>query len=285
MKSGNEVIDSVLDFAKKNDNVRAVIRTDLVPVREYLWNYNFYFIVNDVEQFDGDDCFEQCFGERILLYRGDKNYPEMFPDTKAHLMVFEDGITLVINAIDKKAFMDRYDGTVTYENVWIGDTFQKLLDKDELLPQIDRLEEKKIYCEDKPSQSEFENICAEYFWVLKTFAEYTLRKELLAAMFYLNISIRELLNRLINWYLVLENKAPVEIGILESNVGKLLEPELFRIYQKTYPTAEDESIWEAYQAVVTLWNVVGNRIAKQCGFDYPKKTEENMLRFIENLRK
>ena len=46
MKSGNEVIDSVLDFAKNNDNVRAVIRTDLVPVREYLWNYNFYFIVN-----------------------------------------------------------------------------------------------------------------------------------------------------------------------------------------------------------------------------------------------
>lgn len=80
MKSGNEVIDSVLDFAKNNDNVRAVIRTDLVPVREYLWNYNFYFIVNDVEQFDGDDCFEECFGERILLYRGDKVY------TKRHIL-------------------------------------------------------------------------------------------------------------------------------------------------------------------------------------------------------
>lgn len=285
MRSEKDIIESILTVAKDNEDVRAVIRTDLVPVREYLWTYNFYFIVNDIDKFEHDACFEKCFGERILLYRGDKNYPDMFPNTKAHLMVFRDGITIVINAIDKNAFMDRYEGTVTYENVWIGDTFQKLLDKDELLPQIDRLEEKKIFWTEKPTQSEFDNICSEYFWVLKTFAEYTLRKELLAAMFYLNISIRELLNKMIYWYLVLMKQEPIEIGVLGSNLEKLLEPELFHIYKRTYPTADYETIWEAYQAVVSLWNIVGNRIAKQCGFQYPEETEQNMLQFINKLKK
>ncbi len=284
MRSENDIIDNVLTFAKKCEDVRAVIRTDMVPVREFLWTYNFYFIVNDVDKFEKNDCFENCFGERILLYRGDKNYPDMFLNTKAHLMVFEDGITIVINAIDKKTFMDKYEGTVRYNNVWIGDTFQKLLDKDELLLPIERLEEKKIFWTEKPTESVFYGTCSEYYWVLKTFAEYSLRKELLPAMFYLNISIRELLNKMLYWYIALKEQEPIEIGILGSNLEKLLEPELFDIYKKTYPTADYESIWKSYQAVVSLWNIVGHRIAEQCNFEYPELQEKKMLEFINNLK-
>ena len=75
MRSEKEIIDTVLNAADKDESVRAVIRTDLLPKRKYEY-YNFYFIVNDIDKYDGD-VFEKCFGERILLYRGDRNYPEM----------------------------------------------------------------------------------------------------------------------------------------------------------------------------------------------------------------
>lgn len=285
MRTSDEVIKTVLQVGQDMDEVKAIVQTDLVPIRKYLYSYNFYFIVDYIDVFDKDDIFESCFGKRILLYRSDKNYPELFPNTKAHLMVFEDGITIVINAIDRESFMEKYQNSYSSESMWIGDTYKKLLDKEGILPDIERLEEKKLLMKEIPTKKEFDGICSEFYWVLKTFAEYTLRKELPSAMFYLNISIRELLNRMFHWYICMQSDEPVEIGILDSNLEELLEEELFQLYKKTYPSADYEKLWEAYDAVTLLWNIVGNRIAGHYQFTYPDKTEKEMKEFITTLRK
>lgn len=153
MRNEPEIIAKITEVARQDDTVRAVIRTDLLPKRKYLRTYNFYFVVNDIEKYD-EDVFQSCFGERILLFRGDRNYPEMFSGTKAHLMVLRDGVTIAIHAMDVNTFLARYDGRSTYANVWIGDTFQKLLDKDNILPEIERLEEKQTIFASVPSREE-----------------------------------------------------------------------------------------------------------------------------------
>lgn len=284
MRTEREIIDLVLDVARKDENVCAVIRTDLLPVREYLYTYNFYFVVNDVGQYNNDEVFEKCFGERILLFRSDQNYPEMFPNTKAHLMVFRDGVTIVINTIDKDTFLSKYHGELEYENVWMGDTFQKILDKDNVLPKIERLEEKQTLFYQSPTELEFMGACNEFWWVLKTFAEYSLREELPSAMFYLNVAVRDLLNKMLHWHIYLKAGQPVDVGILDSNLEKLLEQEDFMLYKKTYPSADYESIWRAYDAVVELWNKVGHAVAEQCGYGYPDEVQADMLEFIRMLR-
>ena len=125
MRTEQEIINNVLNVAGADDNVRAVIRTNLLPQREYLYSYQFYWVVNDISKYEDDSVFETCFGERILLFRGDKNYPDMFQGIKAHLMVYRDGITLVINAMDRETFLRKYNGKDTHDNVWIGDTYKK----------------------------------------------------------------------------------------------------------------------------------------------------------------
>lgn len=283
MRTEKEVIETVLDIAGRDEDVRAVIRTNLFPKREYDY-YNFCFVVNDTEKYDGD-IFENCFGERILLYRGDRNYPELFPDnTKAHLMVFSDGTTIAVNVMGKDAFLARYNREQSHENVWIGDTYLKILDKDHILPEIERLDEKQTWFAGTPSEGEFCGTCSEFWWVLKTFAEYTLRKELPSAMFYLNVAVRDLLNRMIRWYLFLRAGQPVDMGILDSNMEKLLDEELFSLYKETYPTADYRQIWKAFDAVVKLWTTVGKDVAKRCGYVYPADTEKNMLSLIKSLR-
>ena len=263
MRREKEVIDQILSAATRNENVRAVVRTNLLPGRKYIHSYEFYFVVNDTAPFE-DDVFETAFGDRILLYRGDHNYPEMFPDTKAHLMVFRDGITIVINAAERDAFLARYNREKKNDNVWMGDTFKVILDKDNLFPRTER--------------------CNEFFWVLKTFSEYTLRQELPAAKFYLNNPVRDLLNRMIRWHIYLKHGKPVDSGILDSNMEKLLEKELFLLYRKTYPAAEYEQIWSAYDAVVRLWYQTACSVAANCGFRYPEETEKDMKDFIQTLR-
>ena len=283
MRNEHEIIEKVLDAARQDDSVRAVIRTDLVPKRKYLHTYNFCFVVNNIEKYD-EDVFQRCFGERILLFRGDRNYPEMFPGTKAHLMVFRDGITLVIHAMDTGTFLARYDRENACENVWIGDTYQKLLDKDNLFPETERLEEKQTIFAGVPSREEFDNINCEFWWVMKTFAEYTLREELLSSMFYLNNPVRDLLNRMIRWYICLKAGKPVDMGILDSRMEEILDADLFRLYQKTYPNADYSQIWEAYESVAELWRKAGLFIAERCGFEYPGKTEQDMTAFIHCLK-
>ncbi|SEP60432.1 Streptomycin adenylyltransferase [Lachnospiraceae bacterium NE2001] len=284
MRTEDEVVDQILKYAEEDDNVRAVIRTDLMPERDYLFTYNFYFIVNDIDKYDDDSVFESFFGDRVLLFRSDKNYPDMFQNTKGHLMVFRDGVTIVINAMDQDTFLSRYNGEIDQENVWIGDTFKKILDKDSLLPDIERLEEKQTLFSDVPTEEAFIGTCNEFWWVIKTFAEYTLREELPSAMFYLNVAIRDLLNKVLRWNIYLQSDQPVDMGILDSKMEELLDEEFFVLYKKTYPSADYKSIWEAYDAVVSLWRRVGNMIAERCDFAYPSDTEKNMLEFIQNLR-
>ena len=283
MKTENEIIQNIMEYAGSDDNVRAVIRTELMPVREYLYSYQFYFIVHDIEKYE-DDVFENCFGERILLFRGDKNYPDMFQSIKAHLMVYRDGITLVIKAMDIGTFLRKYNGEEIHDNVWIGDTYKKIMDKDGILPDIERLEEMQTIFAEVPTKEEFEGICNEFWWVLKTFAEYTLRKELPAAMFYLNTAVRDLLNRMLRWFIYLSNGKPVDPGILDCNLEKLLEKKLFSLYKKTYPDADYEHIRQAYDAVTELWSYTGKAVAENMGFSYPEEDEKNMLEFIHKLR-
>ena len=282
-RTEKEVVETVLDYAEKDGSVRAVIRTNLFPKREYDY-YNFCFVADDPEKYDGDP-FGNCFGERILLYRGDRNYPELFPDnTKAHLMVFSDGTTIAINVMGKEAFLARYNREQTYENVWIGDTYLKILDKDNMLPEIERLDEKQTWFAGTPTAEEFGGTNSEFWWVMKTFAEYTLRKELPSAMFYLNMAVRDLLNRMIRWHLFLRAGQPVDMGILDCNMEKLLDQELFSLYKETYPAADYGQIWKAFDAAVKLWSTVGKDVAERCGYAWPADTEKNMLSLIRSMR-
>ena len=277
------MIKNILDVAGDDESVRAVIRTDLFPKRKYGY-YNFYFVVNDTEKYDSD-IFVNCFSERILLYRGDKNYPQMFPNnTKAHLMVFRDGTTIAITIMDKDTFMARYNGEQDHENVWIGDTYKKILDKDGILSEIERLDETQTLFAQKPSEEEFTGVCNEFWWVLKTFAEYTLRKELPSAMFYLNMSVRDLLHRMIKWYIYLKAGQAVDMGILDGNMEKLLDEDMFSLYKQTYPAAEYDQMWEAFDAVAQLWHLTGKEVAGLCGYVYPEDTETEMMRLISALR-
>lgn len=282
MRGEREIIDSVLALAGADDGVRAVIRTDLLPVRAYLHSCNFIFVVNDIGRYDGD-VFRDSLGERILLFRADRRYPDMFSGTKAHLMVFRDGATIVIQTMDRDAFLERYNAGHEQRDVWIGDTYQKLLDKDGLLSMDDRLEERQTLFSEIPTPSEFTDACDEFWWVMKTLAEYTLRKELPAAMYYLNVSVRGLLNRMLRWHIVLRSGRPVDMGILDANLEKRLEKDLFRLYRVTYPDAEYPHIWAAFDAAAGLWREVGTRVAEQCGFQYPRETEESMRTFIRSL--
>lgn len=282
MRTEKEVIDRIKQYAAKASNVQAVIRTNLVPVREYLYSYEFYFIVENIEDFEDDDIFEYCFGERILLYRGERNYPDVLDGMKAHLMVYQDGITLVINAISKARFKEKYVAKNT-ENAWISGTYEVILDKRGEYINVGRTDEELLFYE-IPEIKDFKGCCGEFYWVLKTYAEYVLRKEIPAAMFYLNLSVRDVVNRMIRWYICLREKRPVELGILDSYLDRYLPEKLWACYCETYACADEASMWKAFDAMTSVFHLAGQEVASEIGAAFPDEQEQDMMRFIKGLK-
>lgn len=272
----------MVSYAASASNIQAVIRTNLVPVRRYLYSYEFYYIVEDIESFEEDDTFEQCFGERILLYRGDRNYPDMIDGMKAHLMVYKDGITLVINVITDEKFREKYVKKNT-ENVWISGTYEVLLDKNREYADVGKTEDELLYYE-IPTAKDFEGCCGEFFWVLKTYAEYVLREEIPAAMFYLNLSVRDVVNRMIRWYICLQNREPVELGILDSYLERYLPRDMWICYCETYACAEEASMWKALDAMAEVFHMAGEEVAACIDTVFLDRQEQDMLEFIKRLK-
>lgn len=282
MRSEQEVINQILSYAVSVSDIRAVIRTNLEPVRKYLYSYEFYLIVENIEDFEADEIFEKCFGERILLFRGDRNYPDMMDGMKAHLMVYKDGITLVINAITDEKFREKYVKRNT-ENAWISGTYEVLLDKNREYTDVGKAEEDLFFYE-IPTVKDFEGCCGEFFWVLKTYAEYVLRKEIPAAMFYLNLSVRDVVNRMIRWYICLKNGKPVELGILDSYMENYLSGDMWACYCETYVCAEEASMWKALDAMAFVFHLAGEKVAAWIDTAFPDKQERDMREFLKSLK-
>ena len=76
----------------------------------------------------------------------------------------------------------------------------------------------------------------------------------------------------------------MDLGILDSNMERLLDKELFLLYRRTYPAGEYEQMWNAYDAVTGLWRRTAVSVAGSRGFGYPEETEKNMMEYIQTLR-
>ena len=48
----------------------------------------------------------------------------------------------------------------------------------------------------------------------------------------LNVAVRDLLNQMIRWHLFLREGHPIDMGILDCNMERLLEEDLFLLYKK-----------------------------------------------------
>ena len=60
MRSEKDIIRNIIEYAESDEDIRAVIRTDLVPVRDYLYSYNFCFIVSRISKYEDDSIRQSC---------------------------------------------------------------------------------------------------------------------------------------------------------------------------------------------------------------------------------
>ena len=97
MRSEKEMFDLILDVARRDERIRAVIlngsRANPNAPRDIFQDYDIVYVVTELASFKQDPDWIDCFGERMILQLPDEmlDPPPGDEEGYAYLMQFADG--------------------------------------------------------------------------------------------------------------------------------------------------------------------------------------------------
>ena len=276
MRTPDEIIELVLNIARNDENIRAVMITGSranpdCPVDIYQ-DFDIVYFVRDVSAYwDNMQWIEEQFGKPSLVQKpesmrlippdGDGNY--------AYLMIFPDG-----NRIDLQITRYSYDDD--------GEPSIILLDKDNALPEL--AIKKDFWYERRPDQKIFSDCCSEFHWCLNNVAKGIAREELSYAMEQLNHYVRDMLIKMLSWYVGTKHNFSVSVGKSGKYFKKFLPPEIYEKFTKTYSDASYEHIWAAAFEMLYLFGNVARNVAEQLDFVYDEEEEKGIENYMKQVK-
>ncbi|MBP1924676.1 aminoglycoside 6-adenylyltransferase [Sedimentibacter acidaminivorans] len=281
MRNESEMLDTIINVANVDENIKAVVlcgsRANNTVKKDIYQDYDIIFIVNETDKYVDSDYFRKCFGERVLLFRPDKIYPELFENTCAYLMLFDDENRIDLRICTTEKFMR------IYEVEELGQPMIKLIDKNNFLPEIaGKIND--VFTIKIPNEKAYNDTCAEFFWELQNIGKGIMRDEISYVMFLLNVSVRDMLNRMIDWYIGVHNDFSVTTGKLGKYYKEYLDERLYNMYKKTYPRAEYYEVWEVLMIMIKLFKETAICVANEFEFIFPEESEIVILEHLEYLK-
>ena len=276
MRTPEQIIELLLNIAKNDENIRAVMITGSranpdCPVDIYQ-DFDMVYFVRDVSAYwDNMQWIEEKFGKPSLVQKpesmrlippdGDGNY--------AYLMIFPDG-----NRIDLQITRYSYDDD--------GEPAIILLDKDNALPEI-AIKDNFWYVR-RPDQKIFSDCCNEFHWCLNNVAKGIAREELSYAMEQLNHYVRDMLIQMLSWYVGTQHDFSVSVGKNGKYFKKFLPSEIYNKFAKTYSDASYEHIWAAAFEMLYLFGDIARSVAEQLGFSYDEEEEKGIEIYMKQVK-
>ena len=229
MRTPEEILKLVLNISNEDDNIRAVLMTGSRanpdgPVDIYQ-DFDIVYFVKDIKPYwDNDAWIEDKFGKPAFMQK-----PESMslipPDNNgnyAYLMMFPDG-----NRIDLQITKETY--------VDDGEPAILLLDKDGTFPELNVA--KDYWYIEKPNQKFFSDCCNEFHWCLNNVAKGIAREELSYAMEQFQ-NVRDMLMKMLEWYIGVNNDFAVSAGKSGKYFKKFLPKDIYLKFTKTYSDAD-----------------------------------------------
>ncbi len=276
MRTPEEMLDLILKIAKEDENIRAVLmvgsRANPDCPKDPYQDFDVSYFVKSVEPYwDNMAWIESKFGRPSLVQRPESM--ELIPPEKdgsyMYLMIFPDG-----NRIDLQINQDPY--------VDDGEPAVLLLDKDGDFPEI--AVKKDFWYVRKPDQKLFSDCCNEFHWCLNNVAKAIAREELPLAMEYLNRYVRDMLILMLGWYVGAEHGFQAGVGKSGKYFKKLLPPDMYESFVKTYSDGEFPHMWDAAFEMLDLFGEAAWAVAERLGCLYDEDEEAGIRKYMEQVR-
>lgn len=279
MRTPDEIIELILNIAKSDESIRAVLMTGSrankdCPVDIYQ-DFDVVYFVKEVQPYwDNMAWIEDKFGKPAVIHKPESM--ELIPPDAdgnyMYLMLFPDG-----NRIDLQI--------TAYDYFDDGEPAILLLDKDGTFPKLEVKSD--FWYIRKPEQKIFSDCCNEFHWCLNNVAKGIARDELSYAMEQLNNCVRSMLIQMLEWYVGVKNNFSVSAGKNGKYFKKLLPADIYERFAKTYSDADYEHMWEAAFEMLYLFGDVARVVAGQLEFKYDEAEEkgiEDYMRCVRNVR-
>jgi aminoglycoside 6-adenylyltransferase len=281
MRSSEEIKRLIIDVAKNDDRVRAVLlngsRANFkIPPDKYQ-DFDIVYIVNDIENLISDKSWTNVFGEKLIWQLPDqmgvdKKGPEKGA-TFALLMLFTDGNRIDLTLLPTNEIKANYKGD-SLTIVW--------LDKDNMFSNID-LPIDSDYLVKEPTEKEFLDTCNEFWWVCTYVAKGLARNEIIYSKEMLETVVRPMFMNVIAWHIGIETNFLVSVGKGGKFMKSYLPPDLYNQILQTYSDHALGNNWKALFQMTDLFGQLAQKIANVLTFNYAMTEEKNVRNYLDQL--
>lgn len=279
MRSEQEILELILNTAKNDDRIRAVIlngsRANPNAPRDIFQDFDILYLVTEVDPFRDDHTWIQRFGELMIVQMPEamQDPPPQNDGSFTYLMQFTDG-----NRIDLSLF------PIAKLNQLENDSLSVLLlDKDGLFQPFAAPSDSD-YLPRPPTAQAFADCCNEFWWVCPNVAKGLWREEITYAKHMFDQFVRDQLMNMLTWYVGMKTQFSRSPGKFGKYLEQYLEPALWDMLQKTYSDAGYDTTWEALFTTCNLFNITAIRVAEHFGFEYPYNDAEKVRAHLQHVR-
>jgi aminoglycoside 6-adenylyltransferase len=279
MRSEQEMLEIILDTAKHDDRIRAVMlsgsRVSPNAQRDIFQDFDVTYFVTDLASFTEDHAWIEGFGELMIMQMPEamEDPPPLNDGHFAYLMQFTDG-----NRIDLTLFPLARLHEFERESL-----SAMLLDKDNMFEPLPAPSERD-YLPTPPTAKKFADRCNEFWWVSTYVAKGLWREEIIYAKYLLDNAIREQLMKMLTWHVGIKTQFTVGPGKFGKHLKQHLEPTHWAMLEKTYSDASYENTWEALHTMCDLFRIVAIGVGAHFGFDYPHMDDEKVSAHLKHVQ-
>ena len=275
MRSASEIQTLLIDFAKKDERVRAVLligsRANPNTTTDPYQDFDIVYIVNQLQTFTNDHSWVDVFGERVIMQLPDEmSFGERRDEGFGYLMLFKDG-----NRIDLTLF----PLNKVRKDYWPDSLTLCWLDKDNLFEYLPKPTDKD-YLIKKPSEKEFQDTCNEFWWVSGYVVKGLLRNEITYAKEMVESVVRPMFMKIVEWYIGVKTDFSVSFGKAGRFMKEYLSKEEYEFILQTYSDQQTENNWNSLFKMTELFSQFANEVAVGLGSKYNLKEEGNVRSYL-----
>jgi len=281
MRSAEEIKRLIIDVAKTDDRIRAVLlngsrANDKIPPDKYQ-DFDIVYVTDDFESLIADREWTNKFGEKLIWQLPDEMVVGQKEPEKGNrfslLMLFTDGNRIDLTLLSKKE-IDPNGKTDSLTIVW--------LDKDNMFPNT-TLASDLDYLVKEPTEKEFLDTCNEFWWVCTYVAKGLLRNEIIYSKEMLETVVRPMFMNVISWHIGVETNFSVSIGKAGKFMSKFQSPELYQQILQTYSDQVVENNWRALFLMMDIFGQLARTVSGKLKFRYVIGEEENVTAYLKQL--
>lgn len=284
MKNRDQKLQQIIDWAKQNPDVRAVLLTSslvnpLAPIDDFS-DLDIELVFEDLEPYKHDDNWLSYFGNPIAKMNDDEQAFDGFNAIK--MVLYDDFVKIDFKIYQKEKFIELANqANLPYD--WdIG--YKILLDKDYLTIKLKRPTYTASLIK-KPTKNEFEKLNQDFFWDVTYAVKSLARKDFFYAKFIIeNILRTEYFIPMIEYYIGLENDWKVTANKHGRLFENYLSPSDWVKIKLTFAGNELQENWSALEIMIQLFCKFSKKIALHLNYNYPEKLAQDISNYFITIR-